>query len=267
MTSPVNSGIIPAMFRESTLSPFVYLTPALARQELVGSPLAINGMKLLSYIDKNGGVPLTQSLGAFHRKCVEWAAHEFQWPGYEPEILYSVNKVLNEPDFPPLYMLHWALQDLRIIRHYKGMALLTKRGRSVLGNHGELQAVLAEWILAEPLQDNLSPEAAALFWDLRHMLGVISNRLGDWVTLGVFTEWALPVDLFPFGGPLGRRHEASFFIARNFVRPLTWLGMLEESPMNAPGTSMMDRQFRKTIIFDRFFRITLPTGFTTVVAH
>lgn len=76
-------------------------------------------------------------------------------------------------------MLHWALQNLRIIRHYKGMALLTKRGKSVFGNHGELQAALAERMLAEPLQDNLSPEAAALFWDLRHMLGVISNRLGD----------------------------------------------------------------------------------------
>ncbi|EXL01335.1 hypothetical protein BG46_17540 [Brucella anthropi] len=87
------------------------------------------------------------------------------------------------------------------------------------------------------------------------------------MTLGVFTEWALHVDLFPVEGPLGRRYEASFFIARNFVRPLTWLGVLEESPMNAPGTSMMDRQFRKTIIFDGFFRITPPTGFTTVVAH
>ncbi|OOO46608.1 hypothetical protein BS630_23470 [Rhizobium laguerreae] len=100
-------------------------------------------MKLLRYAEQNGGVPLTQSLGAFHRKCVEWAAHEFQWPGYEPEILYSVNKVLNEPDFPPLSILHWALQDLRIIRHSKGRAVLTKRGRSILGNHGELQAVLA----------------------------------------------------------------------------------------------------------------------------
>lgn len=136
MTSPDNSGIILPMFRASTLSPFVYLTPALAERDLVGSPLAINGMKLLHYIERNGGVPLTQSLGgAFRRKCVEWAAQEFQWPRYEPEVLYSVNKVLNEPDFPPLSVVHWALRDIRIIRHYKGMALLTKRGRSVLGNH------------------------------------------------------------------------------------------------------------------------------------
>ncbi|WP_139276467.1 hypothetical protein [Pararhizobium antarcticum] len=261
------SDIIFPMFRQSTLSPFVYLSPALHQDELAASPLAANGMKLLRYAEQNGGIPLTQSMGAFHRKCVEWAAHEFQWPGYEPEILYSVNKVLNEPDFPPLSILHWALQDLRIIRHYKGKALLTKRGRSILVNHGELQAVLAEWMLAAPLQESLSREAAALSWDLRHMLGIVSNRLGDWVTLGDFTEWALPVELFPARGPLGRRHEAGWFIAHNLVRPLTWLGVLEGSPQNVPAMSIIDRQFRKTVLFDKFFRIGLPIGIEAVSLH
>lgn len=255
------------MFRPSTLSPFVFLSPSLSQQDVIGSPLTINGMKLLHYVENNGGIPLTQSLGAFHRKCVEWAAHEFQWPGFEPEILYSVNKVLNEPDFPPISILHWALQDLLIIRHFKGRALLTKRGRLILGNHGELQAVLAEWMLAAPMQESLSPEAAALFWDLRHMLGIVSARLGDWVTLGDFTEWALPVELFPARGPLGPRHEAGLFIAHNLVRPLTWLGVLENSPQNLPAMSMMDRQFRKTLLFDKFFRIGLPIGMEAISLH
>ena len=224
-------------------------------------------MKLLFYCEQNGGISLTQSLGAFHRKCVEWAAYEFQWPGYEPEQLYLMNKVLNEPDFPPLSTLHWALQDLRIIRHYRGRAVLTKRGRSILDNHGGLQAVLTEWMLARPLQDNLTREAAALFWDLRHMLDVISNRLGDWMTLGNFSELALPVELFPAKGPLGRRHEAGFFLARNFVQPLTWLGVLEESPLNNSGITMMDRQFRKTSLFDAFFKIALPSGIAVAVVH
>jgi hypothetical protein len=86
------------MFRSSTLSSSVFLSPALHQDELAASPLATNGMKLFRYVEQNGVVPLTQSLGAFHRKCVETAAHEFQWPGYEPETLFSVNKVLNEPD-------------------------------------------------------------------------------------------------------------------------------------------------------------------------
>lgn len=189
-----------------------------------------------------------------------------QWPGYEPESHYSVNKVLNEPDFPPLSILHGALQDLRIIRHYKGRALLTKRGRSILGHHGELQALVAEWIVAAPQQESLSPEAAALFWDLRHILGIVSNRLDDWVTLGEFTELALPVELFPARGPLGPQHEAGLFIAHNFVRPLTWLGVVENAPQNVPAMSMMHSQFRKTALFEKFFRIDLPIGSTRSVS-
>lgn len=243
------------------------MSPALSQHDVIGSPLAINGMKLLHYVEQNGGIPLTQSLGAFHRKCVEWAVHEFQWPGFEPESFYSVNKVLNEPDFPPLSIPHWALQDLRIFRHTKGRAVLTKRGRSILGNHGELQAVLAEWMLAAPLQESLSAEAAALFWDLRHMLGIVSTRMCDWVTLGDLTGWAIPVELFPARGPLGPRHDAGWFIAHNLVRPLTWLGALENAPQNVPAMSMMDRQFRKTELFDQFFRIGLPIGIGAVSLH
>lgn len=130
----------------------------------------------------------------------------------------------------------------------------------ILGNHGELQAVLAEWMLAAPMQESLSPEAAALFWDLRHKLGLVLTRLGDWVTLGDFTDWALPVELIPTRGPLGPRHEAGLLIANNIVRPMTWLGVLENSPQNVPAMSIMDRQIRKTVLFDKFFRIGLPIG-------
>ncbi|MND75391.1 hypothetical protein D3C80_670060 [compost metagenome] len=255
------------MFRPSTLSPLIFISPDLSEQDLVDSTLAINGMRLLRYAEQSGGIPLTQSLAAFHRKCVEWAAHEFRWPGFEPEVLYSVNKVLNEPDFPPLSILHEALQDLRLIRHYKGKAILTKAGRSVIGDHGALQASLTEWILAAPLQDSLSPEAAALFWDLRHMLGVVSNRMGDWVTLGTFTEWALPVELFPGRGPFGPRHEASFFISYNFIRPLTWLGLLENSPHNTAGTAVTDRRFRKTEIFDKAIKNMLANDIREIGVH
>ncbi|MFP3546943.1 hypothetical protein SB748_26290 [Rhizobium sp. SIMBA_035] len=136
-----------------------------------------------------------------------------------------------------------------------------------MGIMGELQAVLAEWMLAAPMQDRLSPEAAVLFWDLRHMLGIVSTRLGEWVTLGDFTGWALPVELFPASGPIGPRHEAGLFIANSLVRPLTWLGVLENSPQNVPAMSMMDNQFRKTVLFDKFFRIGLATRLEAVSLH
>lgn len=107
-----------------------------------------------------------------------------------------------------------------------------------------------EWILAKPLQDNLMQESATLLWDSTHKLVIIKNRLGNCMTLSDFTELALPVGIFPARGTIGSRHEAGFLVARNFVQPLTWLGVLEEPTKSILGIAMMDRQFRKTKLFD-----------------
>lgn len=90
---------------------FQFSTPLL-RRPFVKSLSAFSGVVLRSVADgtgtssfphvhteQHGGIQITK-LGNFYKKCVEWAAEEFQWPGYEPAELYAVNKVLNEPDFP-----------------------------------------------------------------------------------------------------------------------------------------------------------------------
>ncbi len=74
---------------------------------------------------------------------------------------------------------------------------------------------------------------------------------------------ALPVKLIPARGPLGPRHEAGWFIAHNPGRQLTWLGVQE----NVPAMLMIDRQFRKTVLFDNSFSIGLPIGIEAVIVH
>ena len=54
------------------------------------------------------------------------------------------------------------------------------------------------------------------------------------------------MELFPARGPLGALYEAGWFIAHNLLRPLTWLGVLENAPQTVPTMSIVDRQFRKT---------------------
>ena len=89
------------MIRQSRIAPFVYLNESLGVADLPGSPICINAMKVLIHMRDNVGIALTKS-GAFNRKFVTWAAKDFRWPDYEIEELHRVNKVLNEPDFPPL---------------------------------------------------------------------------------------------------------------------------------------------------------------------
>lgn len=56
--------------------------------------------------------------------------------GYDE--LFSVNKVLNEYDFPPLELLHFLLIELKLGRHYKGQFKINKRGSELLANPAQL---------------------------------------------------------------------------------------------------------------------------------
>ena len=71
------------------------------------SPL-LRGMLLsVAYADGEGGIGLTAT-GAMNRKFVHWAAVNFLWPDFTAEDLYSMHKVLNESDMPPL----WVVRDM-----------------------------------------------------------------------------------------------------------------------------------------------------------
>lgn len=116
------------MIRLSNIAPFIMLDESLGRSDLSGSPICVNGMQVLTRAHQDGGIPLTKS-GAFYRKFVTWAAEDFRWPGYEAETLYAVCKVLNEPDFLPLAIMHDLMIGARLLRHYKGVALPTTNDR------------------------------------------------------------------------------------------------------------------------------------------
>lgn len=114
-----------------------------------------------------------------------------------------LNKVINELDFPPLSILHDVFLCTRLMRYYRGKAVVTNAGAKLLGRYGELQAIMVETLLHEPLMYDVPLEDRLIFWDMRDILGVLDNLLADWVTLIEFTEWVVPADLFPKAGPLG----------------------------------------------------------------
>ncbi|MGO7733576.1 hypothetical protein ACC704_36760, partial [Rhizobium johnstonii] len=79
------------------------------------SPL-LRGMLLsVAYADGEGGIGLTAT-GAMNRKFVHWAAVHFLWPGFTAEDLYSMNKVLNESDMPPLWVVRDMARHLKLLR-------------------------------------------------------------------------------------------------------------------------------------------------------
>ena len=226
------------------------LNDALSEAELAGSPIAINGMKLLQLAGETGGIDLTKS-GFFNRKCVVWAAEDFQWPGYEPGQLYRLYKVLNEQDFWPFSVMHDLMVLGQLMRHRKGKAVLTSAGKAMLGKYGKLQTLLFEtYFTRYDFSANERFPSYVKHDDYGHFFRVAANRLDDWVTLVDFAHWCLPVPLIP--SILGRpEFEACLHMRGNLVRPLVWLGLMEEA--DAPHlTPIEQRRIRKAALFDQF---------------
>ncbi len=243
------------MLKPSNLSPVLFYQVSLKKADLQTSPMCRNGMSVLDHIDDTGGIPLTKAMGNFHRKFVEQAAEDFEWPGYKPEDLYAVNKVLNEPDFQPLFVMHEVLLRTRLIRHYKGKAVLTKAGKAIRGQYGELQAICMDYLMASPF--GADEETNLLFWDIEHFLGVIDNRLGDWVKVEELAQWLVPVDLFKAPHWSTPDNEAALFVALHVVRPLAWLGLVDDgAEMNSRAGLFRERLIKKTPLFDSFVRMS-----------
>lgn len=246
------------MLRVSKTDPSILLNESLGMAELVGSPLCFNGMKLLAYARDNDGIQLTKS-GGFFRKLVEWAAEDFHWPDYEADKLYSINKVLNEQDFPPLAVMHDLMRASRLLRHAKGRAKLTKDGKAILGDYGRLQALLFDtYFTGLDLSEYERFPVALAEADIAHCVGVVDNRLNEWVPVGDFTRWCIPVDAIKTWR-VSPETDACLHVLLRVVRPLSWLGLLEKD-VGAHGQRIEDWRLRKSPLFGRFVRFIMPSS-------
>jgi hypothetical protein len=113
---------------------------------LAGAPMICAAQKVLAYLAQHETIGLTKGK-AFQRRFLHWSAAEFAWPGWEEDKLFSVNKVLNEYDFPPLEALHFVLLKLKLIRHEKLTCRQIKAGRAMVGAPGDLFNEIAPFYL------------------------------------------------------------------------------------------------------------------------
>lgn len=225
------------------------------------SPMLRAAMLMISYIEANGPVGLTASR-ALKRYFVEWAAEAFTWQYYTAPDLYAVNKVLNEPDFPPLVILHEVLLSAKLATHRKGNLHLTPLAARLKSDPAGLWSVLARHLLCKIDHSKHTRYGDKLVgtWDI--FLNVINVEAQH----GVSEDRLMAV---LFAGSKGDvryddiRQRAALYL--HVLRPLCWIGLLSEVRVG----QRFDRQehFFKTPLWHVALKLETDSLLKTPMKH
>lgn len=188
---------------------------------------------------------------AFKRVFVHWAAAEFGWSGHTETDLFAVNKVLNEPDFVPLMVLHDLIIAMKLGRHYKGEFRLTKAGQALAGHPGQIFGTVVPFFLFRINHASMSrlDDAQVLGnWDV--FLNVLNVGTEEGAT-GAHLRRVLFGE--PAAGPVAHYDDVMGQLYIEVLRPLCWAGLLQQE-RRAVGYRSEDAVFVKTPLW----RAALP---------
>jgi len=188
--------------------------------------------RLLAYAADQGGLALTPS-GALKRVHVNWAAEAFAWPGHTSQELYRLNKVLNEEDVFPLWVLHRLLLHTKHARHHGKMLQPTKAGRALIGAPHRAFNEIVPRFLFEVDHAAMGRGPPAIPGRLADYLDALNLAAGDWTGIDALTERILG----PAPANVWDRRPSSLYVA--VIRPLVWSGLLLEADADAVNAKVM----------------------------
>ena len=232
-------------------------------EELGQSAVARNALVLLHSASTGPGLKLTTT-GNLSRSVVAEMCDLFTWPGFDKAEAFRFHKMINEPDFLPLYFVRHLVETAGLVRQRRGYLKVTPVGRQVVEDPARqaLQALLFHLAL----------------WAVD--LGYFGRGLhGDWPQqdIGVLlwslstaaNDWELPQRLtrmctIPIDSVLETEWDSgTMAMEARILRPLWWFGLLEHRQDKVPGRRFGASHFyRKTPLYDRFlsFNVRLETG-------
>ena len=240
----------------------------LADEDCATSPAAKNTVLLLRHTLDNDGLRLTDT-GNLTRVVVAEMVSRIDWPIFDKDEMYRLNKVINEPDFWPLYVVRSIAQGARLFRTSRGRLLATKLGRELVDptKCGQLMELLfryAFWRL------DLSPFGRGLLgaWpqnDVGVVLWSLSVGADDWQSPDILVRLCT----VPTVGVLEAAFDIpSLALEARVMRPLVWFGLLEYRREAISGSKLGRRHFyRKTPLFDRFIRWDVKIENATGSSH
>ena len=218
--------------------------------ETAASPVARNTLILLRQAIERGGLPLTAT-GNLSRAVVAEMCKLIEWPNYDQADAFRFNKVINEPDFLPLYVVRQLAQAATLVRAQRGKLAATPLGKSMLSEQGSLLAILfhlAFWHM------DLGYFGRGLLgsWpqaDVGVVLWSLSICANDWQTTEKLTRLCTIPEPAMFSETWDR---TPYAMEAKILRPLLWFGLLEHRSEEILGSRFSQHHFyRKAELFER----------------
>lgn len=226
---------------------------------LAMSPLLRGMVMTISYADTEGGIGLTAS-GAMNRKFVHWAAVQFEWPDYTCEDLYSVSKVLNEADMPPLWVVRDMLSHLKLLRRKKDTLLPTKRGRDFLTRPQAFFDLIATDYLYAYIHHGQTQQDVRdriRWWHV--FLNLINIKARKGCSLNDLVNELYPSEAYPAAQAevTVEAWTLKSEFRNDIIRPLCWLGLLHEDRKGL--TILQDGTYHKTPLWAACLKLESDT--------
>ena len=245
----------------------IRLASDLTEVETQQSAMARNTLLLLRSAASGPGLTMTMTAtGNLSRDVVAKMCDLFAWPGFDRATAFRLHKVINEPDFLPLYFVRHLAETAKLLRKHKDRLKATAAGRQMLEgpDQGALQANLfynAFWRVALEFLSR----GAHHGWpqrDVGIVLWSLSIAAKDWESRERLTRMCtIPIDSI-LDTPWDT---ATYAMDATILRPLWWFGLLEHRQDDI-AQSRFDKEhfYRKTPLFDRFLSLDVtletPTG-------
>lgn len=232
----------------------------LSAAEVAASAVARNTLILVRRAADGEGLKLTAT-GNLSRAVVAEMVDLFDWPGFDRADAFRLHRVVNEPDFLPLFFVHHVAQIARLVRRHRGRLRASRLGRDMLAEDPQraLQAILFHVTFWHADLDYLGHGMYGS-WPQRDV-GVLL-----WSLSVAATDWQTPEKLtrlctIPVNGVLEKDWDfGSFAMEARILRPLLWFGLLEHRSDNAPEARLAEqRSYRKGPLFDRFLTFDVRT--------
>jgi hypothetical protein len=206
--------------------------------------------------NETGGLKLTAT-GNLARAVVAEMVRAVEWPGLDRDELFSLNKVINEPDFLPVHFVRVLLQGMKLVRTQRGMLVPTRLGKQMLApkRYGALQALLfhiALWHINLGYFDCNPVES----WPQTHtgvVLWCLSAAANDWLDREALTRLCTVPIPRVLGSAWGL---GAYAMDARILKPPMWFGLLDSRREGMTRTTE-HRLYRKTALFDRFVKFTV----------